>query len=222
MVQLDIIIKVITLLNRERELGDNIDDTSSDLVKTIVTSIKGNGNKKLYDGGDSEILDNLIHLTLDMVNNPTNYDKDTLLQSLELIVSDKPNLLKVIDKSINIDLSVASLKRTIISLRNTLNNFYKEQQIKSALSKASYKLTTGSLDGESISSFTSQLITNLEALSNTTRTKDPGIVDELDVGDDENMSDMLDKVKDQTSDDGRIKTGWKELNVMLGGLKKAA
>lgn len=217
MVQLDIIIKVITLLNRERELGDNLTDNSNDLIKTIITSIKGNGNKKLYDGGDSEILDNLIHLTLDMVNNPDNYDKDTLLQSLDLIVSEKPNLLKVIDKSINVDLSIASLKRTIISLRNTLNNYYKEQQIKSALSKASYQLTTNSLDGVSIGDFTNQLITNLEALSNATRTKDPGIMDELDVGDDENMTDMLDKVKTQTEDNGRIKTAWKGLNDMLGG-----
>lgn len=216
MIQLDIIIKVITLLNRERELGESLGDNSSDLVKTILTTIKGSGNKKLYDGGDSEILDNLIHLTTDMVNNPDNYDKDTLLQSLDLIVSEKPNLLKVIDRSINVELSVASLKRTIISLRNTLNNYYKEQQIKTALSKASYKLTTNMLDGESITSFTTQLITNLEALSNTTKTKDPGIVDELDVGDDETMKLMLDKVKHQTEDDGRIKTGWKALNDMLG------
>jgi len=216
MVQLDIIIKVITLLNRESELSDTSNDTSIDLARTIVDIANGGKNNKLYDGGDSEILDNLVHLVKDMIAHPDNYDKDTLLQSLELIVSEKPNLLKVIDRSINIELSTASLKRTIISLRNTLNNYYKETQITAAVKSASYALTTSNLNNLTVGEYTDQLITNLEALNNTTKTKDPGIVDELDIGDSDDMNTLLDKVKDQSSEDGRIKTGWSDLNKMLG------
>lgn len=214
MLNIDIIIKAITLLHRERELGEEATDNSNDLVRTILDTM---GESKLYSGGDSEVLDNLKHMIRDMVNNPNNYDKTTLLQSLELIIQDKPNLLKVIDKTINVELAVPSLKRTIISLRNTLNNYYKEQKIKTLLSTASYKITTGNLGNESIQEFANKLMTNLEALSNTTTTKDPGIVDEIDIGNSDDMNILLNKVKEQSGENGRLKTGWKELNDMLGG-----
>lgn len=215
--QLDTIIKVLTLLNRERELGDELVDSSNDLINTILDLVQGGKSTKLYDGGDSEILDNLIHLARDVMANPDGYDRAGLVQSLSLILSDKPNLLKVIDKTIDVELTVPSLKRTVLSLRNTLNNYYKETQIKSVINKASYAMMSSNLGGLSVGEFTEQLVTNLESLTNSTKPKDSGIVDEIDIGDDKDMDVVLARVKDQSEDDGRIRTAWADLNKLLGG-----
>ena len=219
MVALDVLIKSITLLHREHLLG-NQTDNSGELVKTIL-DVANIGNNKYYNGSASEILENLKHLILDMINNPDNYDKENLMQSLYLIIKDNDNLIKVIEKSINVELSEPSLKRTVISLRNTLNNYYKEEQIKKLLSQASYKISTGNVENGDIVGFASKLVTNIDALTMVTKTKDPGVVDELDIGDEDGMSGTLDKVKEQSTEGGKLKTGWKELNVMLqGGFKK--
>jgi len=212
--KLDILIKCITLLHREQELGENTNDNSKDLVKTILNMYKD--MKRPLSGGDSVIIEDLKNLISDMVHNPDNYDKHSLLQSLELILKDKDVLLKTIDKSINTEITAPGIKRSIISLRNHLNNYYKETEIINTINKASYHLTTGRID-ESIQEFTAKLITSLEALSVSTKVKDPGIVDEIDISDDESFNNLLDKVKEQSNDDGRFKTGWKELNDMLGG-----
>jgi len=214
MIKIDILIKAITLLNREQALGENGTDNSRDLVITIV-NMNNSSNEKLYDGGNSEIADNLKHLLKDMVDHPDNYDQDTLVQSLELILKDNPALLKVVDKTINTELSVPSLKRTIISLRNTLNNYYKEQNIKSLFSTASYKMMMGNLGDDTINTYAEKFITNLDALMVSSKTNDPGIIDEIDLGDEDNMSVTIDRVKDQSTGEGKLKTGWKELNTMI-------
>ena len=215
MVALDVLIKSITLLHRERLLEGQTDN-SGELVKTIL-EVANVGNNKYYNGSVSELMENLKHLILDMINNPDNYDKENLLQSLYLIIKDNDNLIKVVEKSINVELSEPSLKRTVISLRNTLNNYYKEEQIKKLLSQASYKIATGNIEDGNVVEFASKLVTNIDALTMVTKTKDPGVVDEIDIGDEDNMSHTLDKVKEQSVEGGKLKTGWKELNEMLQG-----
>ena len=214
---IDVILKAITLLNRERELDGELADNSTDLARTVLETIQGETRGKFYNGGDSDVLENLKHLLKDMINNPDNYSKESLLQSLELIVKDRPNLFKIIDKYINVELSVPSLKRTIISLRSTLNNYYKENQIRSLITSASYKITTNNIGSESILEFASKLSNNIDALSVKVTTKDPGIIDELDIGDEDNMSVMVNRVRDQSVDGGKLKTGWKDQNIMLQG-----
>jgi len=216
MLAIDVLIKAITLLHRENELGSNEIDTSKELVRTVLEVMNSTATK-LYHGGESDILENLKHLLQDMINNPDNYDKESLLQSLELIIKDNENLLKVVDKAINVELSKPSLKRTILSLRNTLNNYYKEEQLKKLISAASYKLSAGKLVDESIQEYASKLATNIEALTMVTKSKDPGIVDEIDMSDEESMSVTLDKVKGNSEGGTKLITGWKELNTLTQG-----
>ena len=215
--RLDILIKCIILLYREGELENEQVDSSKDLVKTILGTYS---NSKTLSGGESSILDNLKDLLTDMLHNPDNYDKHNLLQSLELILRDHDNILRTIDKAVNTDMSQGGAKRSIVSIRNQLNNFYKEHEITKLVSAASYSLNTGKVDG-GIQDFVSKLVTNLEALSTTTKTKDPGIIDEIDIDNDDDMDTLSNKVIEQSGTDGRYKTGWKELNDMTGGGMRA-
>jgi hypothetical protein len=75
-------------------------------------------------------------------------------------------------------------------------------------------MTTGRLDGVSIVDYTQKLITALEALTIQTKTKDPGIVDVLNIGDESSMGEVLNRVKTQKEEGGKFLTGWKKLNEM--------
>lgn len=212
--KLTILLKCITLLHREQELKDNSGDNSKELVRTIITQINKN-SKPLY-GGEQDVVGMLCNLASEMVHSPDSYDKLNLIQSLEIILKDHTTLLNNVEKAINMEIEQPGLKRSILSLRINLNNYYKETEITSIVSKAAYQLKLGKLD-EGIQEFTSKLIINLEALNNATKVKDAGIVDEIDISEDDSMDKVLTKVKKQTNGDGRLKTGWKELNDMLGG-----
>lgn len=217
--KIDILFKCIILLYREQELGDVTSSNSKDLVKTIVTQMKK--EKKEILGGEIDIKDDLLSIIVDMINNTEAYEKNNLLQSLQVFLKDQPNLFSTIEKALTMDISPPGLKRSILSLRLHLNNYYKKVEITNIINKASYQLKLGNVD-EGINEFTSKLIVNLEALNNTTsKTKDVGIVDEIDIDEDDDLEKSLSKVKKNTNGDGRLKTGWKELNEMLnGGFRK--
>jgi len=158
--KLDILIKSITLLYREKLVGELmhiIPDMSVELVKNVVKTLESNTKSNQLTGGDSTIVDDLKYLVMDFYNNPDNHDQLSLLQSLEIILKDKPNLIKVVDKSINTEIQLVSLKRSIVTLRNNLLNYHKEQNIKSLVSQAGYKLSVGSLGVDSMSDFVVRL-----------------------------------------------------------------
>ena len=212
--KIDILIKCIVLLHREVELQDPSNDGSKDLIKTVINTL--NVGKNSLIGGESMIIEDLKQLILDMINNPDNYDKLNLLQSLELILKDKEAILKVVEKSINLESNIGGIKRSILSIRNHLSNYYKETEISNLIKKASYQLTTNNID-TSIQDFTTNLISNLEALSISTKTKDAGIVDEVDMHDDDSVGKTMDDIKKQAEDGGKSITGWKGVNKMMNG-----
>ena len=218
--KIDILFKCITLLFRESQLDDISAENSKNLVKTIISQMKAQNNKKPIFGGVADITDELMNLCLDMCNEGDGYDKLNLIQSLEVILKDNSSLYSSIEKTLNIEIEQPGLKRSILSLRRNLENHYKEVETMNIIKKAAYQISLGKLE-EGIQEFTSKLIINLEALNNRTKTKDPGIVDEIDMSDGHDLDEIFQKVKKQTVEDGRLRTGWKELNMMLnGGLRK--
>lgn len=210
--KLDILLKCILLLYRESELSDTETDTSQDLIKTILGLFKD--EKKIVLGGEHDIFDDLKALIVNLLHNK-DIDRESILQSLSVILRERETILSNIEKSINTEMTQGGLKKSILSLRNHLNNFYKQTEITNLLNKSSYVLNTNRLD-EPISEFVGKLIVNLEALSNVTKTKDPGIVDELDIDDNETFHNVLTKAQKQITGEARLKTGWYELNEMLG------
>lgn len=211
--KLNILLKCIILLHRENLLGDVTSSSSKDLVRTILSQIRNTYKPTI--GGEDNIKD-IINMLQEMLTSSDAYDALNILQSLELILKDKPAIYNNIEKAINMDIETPGLKRSVLALRTNLNNYYKEAEINNIIGKAAYQLRIGKID-EGIQEFTAKLITNLEALNNVTKTKDAGIVDEVDISEDDGMEHILNKVKRQTNGDGRLKTGWKELNSMLGG-----
>lgn len=216
MKKLEVLLKAVTLLHRETMLENTANDNSRDLVRTVLKLFE-TGKESQLMGGESTVISDINYLLKDMIDNPDNYDKISLLQSLEMILKDKESLLKVVDKTIDTELRQADLKRTIISLRNVLNNYYKEESVKKLISKASYQLNTNAIGDKTISEFVNELSTSLEAHSVSTKVKDPGIIDEQDIGDEASLGNVIDRIKAQATEGGRLTTGWKELNEMTQG-----
>lgn len=214
--KVDILLKCILLLYRENELKtDNTEllDSSADLIKTILNIYKN--TKRIIISADSTI-DDLRNLVTDMINNPDSYDSSMLKQQLDAILSNHESVLNSVTKQIETEMTPQGMKRSIVSLRNYLNNHYKELEFHRLIMQTIAKIKNNELEG-SVQDYASNLISQLESLTLATTSKDPGIVDELDIVDEENVDKVFKKVKTQVEDNGRLKTGWKELNDMLNG-----
>jgi len=213
--KLETLLKCIVLLYRERESGESDIDNSKALVKTII-NLQKDGYSKNIIGGDNQILEDVKKILLGILTNPETIDKTALIDALRLALREKDTTFAAIEKTLNTELSVPGMKRNIISLRNQLDLFFKEQQALMLLTKSTISLRQG-LEDVSLYDFLTQLATNIEALSTPTKSKDPGIVDEMDVGDVEEVSKMMVKVKKINEAGGLIVTGFKELNRMFRG-----
>ena len=222
--RIDILIKTITLLHRENELHVTSDDSSRDLARTIISTFTTNSKNNQLHGGESTIIEDLKSLIIDICDNPDGYDQTSLLQTLEVIFKEKPQLSQVVDKSINVNMEAPSLKRTILTLRSRLTHYYKEYELKGLISKASYSINTGNLDGVSLIEYARALSTNIEALTFTTnKTKDPGIVNEFDITSEDEVRELFTKVSGDNKSDRLLKVAWPGVNNMIqGGFRRGS
>ena len=212
--KMDILIKCILLLHREnliRSENPEIIDSSGDLIKTILNMYK---NKKVLITTENTVIDDLRDLVINMINNPENYDESVLLQQLGTMLSTNEPLLSAITKSLTADITQQGLRRSIVTLRNYLNNHYKELEFNRLIMQTIAKMKNNELEG-SVQEYTSNLISQLEALTLQTTTKDPGVVDEMDIVDEDGIDRVFKKTKTNSDGDKRLKTGWKELNLMF-------
>lgn len=209
-----LLIKIITLLYRESLLNDPDVVSSREPIKVIL-----DGNRKSitkYLGGEAEMIRNLHDFIQDIINNPEMIDKHNLLQSLELLCKEDKSLLTIINKYINLELDDKALHRSIKSLRSELDRYYKHKEIANTIEQAHYTLKKGNLTIP-LEEFVNKIIINLESLSSICNSNDKAIVNEVDIEETDNMHSLLVKAKKQSMGDGRFKTGWLELNEMLGG-----
>lgn len=213
--KLDILLKSITLLTREHEMGTKT-DKSDDLVKTILGTMRDNRNKNIV-GGETTKLDELSNLISNIMNHPDSHDRDSIIQALTIMLKDTPDTVTNFSKQLKQDLSNNQMLRSIVTLRNALNDYYIHQQIINAVNKANYQLSTGRLDNMSIKEFNAKLITTLEAFDVSGESKDPGIVDELDIENTDAMGTVFDKTIQNTLGNSKLKFGFKCFNVMTQG-----
>ena len=211
----DILIKALTLLYRET-LIENMSDTSTDLVKEVMSSITKNTSTNQMLGEFKSSIDSLLELLEDYITNPDTYDKSSLLQSLGIIFTDNPDIIKVINKTFDTELEQTALKNSVLRLRHRLRNYVNKLAIKNLFSKASYDFRNNTILG-SVDDYVTELIQKLEGLTGGDKIVDKAIVDELDIGLVDGLAGVVDRAKEQSSSVGMMKTGFKELNDMFQG-----
>ena len=98
---IDVYLKIITLLVREIELGEeNENDNSKDLIRTVLGL---NKNKKANNlmGGESTLVTDLKDLILSINNAADTYTKEMVINSLKLILKDRKDVSRGIINGID-------------------------------------------------------------------------------------------------------------------------
>lgn len=211
-----VIVKCLTLLYRENLLGEG--DDSKSLVVNALANIK-DPDLHVGMGGEAEVVNSLKSLLLDICNDKNNslIEKDDFLQTIRLYSLQNEKLFKVIEDSINKSIEPKYLKRSILSIKKWLGDYLREFQIHDILNKASYTYKYQRDTIKDPSQFLSEVIAQLEPLQVSTGSDNGAIVDEVDLGNDEKVIEVFDRVKTRNSDLGVYLTGWSEFNDMTSG-----
>lgn len=209
--------KSITLLYRESQL-DNKTENSSDLVRTVLEDIKIS-EISLGISSEKDLILALKENIIEMCNNPIEheYEKSDLLQAFRISCSLDEKLYEAIEQGINEDIPDNQIKRVIVNIRKSINNHFKEKRITDLISQASSTLKFNRDKIRNINDFISELVINLEGLQVNTLSKDPAIMSEVDIGNDESLRGVFDRVVSSANGDRVYKTGWQALNNMLQG-----
>ena len=209
--------KCITLLYRENQLPLQ-NDSSAELIKTVVSDIK---TQDITVGVNNEMgsISALKATVLSMCGDGADhvYDIPSLLQQFKLDCGQDDRLYESLENGINQDLSDSSLKRTIVNLRKSINNHFREEKIAEVLSKAAYTYRFKKDTIKDSNQFIMELTAQLEPLQITSNGKDPAVMSDIDIGDEGATTAVFSEIKANSSNDGLMRTGWIAFNRMLQG-----
>lgn len=209
--------KSITLLYRESLIPGKTDN-SSDLVRTVLEDIKlveitVTANK------ERDILYALKQTAIEMCENPYDYEyeKSDLLQRLKLNTYDDEALYETLVSGIEPEMSESSLKRTVVNIRKSLHNHFREQKVDEILSKASYAFKFQRDKIKNIHTWIAEVCAQLEPFQVAVMTKDPAIIADVDIGDEKSTEEVFVMIKSNMNGDTLLKTGLQDMNKMLQG-----
>lgn len=208
--------KSITLLYRESQLTDRTEN-SSDLIRTVLENVSPGDVNGV--NSDRETILNLKSTALEMCGTPIDhqYDITDLLQRIHINTGNDEKLYDAIKQGIEDEISESQLKRSIVNMRKSINNHFKEQNINDVLDKAARTFKFNRDKIKDINQFISEIIGQLEPLQLNSSSKDAAVLDDIDIGNDESMRDMFSQVQKRNNGTRVYKTGWPELNDMLQG-----
>jgi len=210
--------KSLSLLYKESLIKDK-SENSSELVRTVLETIKV-PEISLGVNSERDIITALKSTVLEMCDNPIDheYDDIDLIQRVRINTGYDDKLFEAIKQGIAIDgFTESSIKRSIVNTRKSLANFFKEQKINKILNDASFRFKYQRETIKDINQFLTEIVLQLEPLQLNTNSKDPAVMNDIDIGDDDSLSNMYTDVKNNSTGSAVYRTGWKALDRMLQG-----
>jgi hypothetical protein len=179
-----------------------------------------NNNDVAFTGHNK--LKELKEYVLELLADKTKeYEKEVMLQRLKLLLETDTKLYEAVEQGILPDYDTGVNKRVVVNIVKALNNHYKDVKIGEILHKASYELKFNRAKIPDVTEFIGDMIAQLEPLQMRVTAKDPAIIDETDITDEEHLTDMFSRVKKHTEGVGVFRTGFKGANEMMqGGLRR--
>lgn len=214
----NLLVKSIALLYRESQQITK-SENSADLVRTIFENFQPPNKQMQVETEEYKTTEALIELLFEMCRNPVDYeyDKDDLLRSIKVACRIDDKLYESFCQTLSADYSEGQLTRSILNIRRSLNNHFKEDQIQSVLNRASNTFQYSRYKIKDIGQFVNEVIAQLEPLQMTSLAKDPAIISDIDIGDKGTINAALAEAQDMGNGHGILKTGWQDLNNMLQG-----
>lgn len=212
-----LLVKSVTLLYRESLISDK-SENSADLVRTVLEEIKL-PEISLSLNHEREHLMALKDTALYLCSLPLDQqiEKDDLLQRLKVNCDNDEKLYEAFEQGIVKDMDEASLKRTVLSIRKSINDMFRENELVKCIDQAYGDLHFRRSSIKSIQSYVTELATKLEPYQIGASRKDPGVVNSLDIGDTSSLDEVFTKVKEVAEAVSILLTGWKGLNRALQG-----
>lgn len=216
----NLLVKSITLLYRESQQAIK-SENSADMVRTIFENFEPPEAQPQVRLVTEESKTNtaLLSVLFEMCRNPIDYeyDKDELLRSIKVACRDDDKLYESYCQSLTAEYTEGQLNRSILNIKRSLNNHFKEVAIQTVLDKACSLFRFGRYKIKDTGQFVNDVIAQLEPLQMSSVTKDPAIISDIDIGDKGTINAALAEAKDMSNGDGILKTGWQDLNNMLQG-----
>jgi len=212
-----LLVKAITLLFRESSLPDEISN-SADLVRTVLEPVKP-PETGLTISSERDVITALKDTALYLCSLPLGsmIEKSDLLQRLKLNCTNDERLYEVLMQGIDKEMDIGSTKRTVLQMRQYLNDSYRDNQIIKKFNDANKKLLFNRHEIKDMRAFVQAFHTETEPYTIVANRKDPGIVDQVDLGDDAKLTQVCQTVQEQASGETVIRFGWSGLNEMLQG-----
>ena len=212
-----LLVKGITLLYRESTLPSKTEN-SADLVRTILESVTL-PELNISINKDRDILYALKQTALEMCENPLEheYEVGELLQRLKMNTGDDESLYETLVQGIEPEMSESSIKRAVVNIRKSLQNHFREEKMGEILTAAATKFKYHRDKIKNIHTFVSEVCAQLEPFQIAAVSKDPAIVADVDIGDENSTEEVLQVIKSNSSGASVLKTGLQELNKLLQG-----
>lgn len=212
-----LLVKSITLLYRESLIPDRTEN-SADLVRTVLESIKL-PEMSLSLNHDRERLMGLKDTALQMCNANLDqvHNKEDLLQTLKINCNGDESLYNSFAQGIEKDMDEGSLKRTILSIKQSVNNLFRENEVATIIGEAARKIKFDKTSIKNMRDYVRDFLVKLEPYQIEANRTDPAVVGSIDLGETDNVSKVFEEVKELNNSIGILKTGWQGLNRMLNG-----
>lgn len=212
-----LLVKSITLLYRESLITGQSENSAS-LVRTAVE------NMQIKDDGltlskSNETLFSLKTTVLEMCSNPMDheYEKSELLQRLQMNCDDDTVLYQSLLQGLEPDMSEASLKRTVLNIRKSIQIHFREDKVDEIVAAASSEFKFKRDKIKDLGAWVSELRNKLETFEHTVNAKDPAVVDSVSMEDAEAVQRIFASVKDEDNGTTVMKTGWQCVNRAIDG-----
>jgi len=211
--------RVITLIYRERLIKE--DENSDELIRNLINSLSSKDNVFTSEN-NGQIISSIKETILDLVNNRTEeINKDDLKQRLRIDCGMDEKLFESIEQSLDVEYDRPSLKRSIITARKYISNYFREKSITEIVNKSAYDLKFNRNKIGDLNKYVSDMITQIEPLQLISTSKDPSVFGEIDLGDEGSVATVFKEINDTYQNGGILKFGWQDLNTALcGGIKR--
>lgn len=204
---LETLLKAIILLISEYSIYKKI--KSIGLVKELLEEINNNKVKAKTFNDDDLLIDKLKTLLNRMVLEEVTSDED-LLVTIEMLLSTKPNLYKILDKY-----TKRKSESVITNLKRDLNNTVSKIKVKKLLQVTLNRTMSNNSD---LNIVLADLYVYLKKnKSNKTHIEDESVVDKVDFSNKESVKKAAQKAADLIVGNTVFKTGWSALNTMCQG-----
>lgn len=212
-----ILVKSIVLLYRESLLPSKTEN-SNDIIRVALESIKFS-DVNIDLNQEKNTLIALKQTTIEMCDNSTDhiYEKEELLHRLKMNCGDDEKFYELFFQGIDPDLADGPLKRTIINIRKSIHNHFREQKVEEILSKAAMEFKFRREKIKNVNQFVAEICGQLEPFQVDAIAKDPAIVSDVDIGDEKSTSSVFTEIKNVDNGSGMMHTGFQGFNRLTQG-----